>query len=178
LALRKSDIGEKVLFVRHSWSPLDGLKCPKNGDERKVPLLPEVRKNLMELLAENPHDTNDPFVFYGLLEDKPMDNKILIDGLHDAIDTLNEKLEKNNLKDDKIDWKERGIVFHSHRHYFAARMADKMTVDQITRITGHKSQAVFEEYADHVINENLEVMAEAAAESFEKILKFPEQKGA
>jgi integrase len=165
LALRKQDIGDKVLYVRHSWSTMDGLKSPKNGETRKVPLLPEVRDRLMELLGENPHrEVADPFIFYGLLPDKPMDQKILIDGL------------KAVCKAAGIDALTRGIVFHSHRHFYAARLADKMTADQISRITGHKSRAVFDTYADHVIDENIEVMAEATAESFGNILQF--RKGA
>ena len=161
LALRKSDIGEKVLYIRHSWSTMDFLKTPKNGEERKVPLLPEVREKLMALLGENPHKVDDPFVFYGLLENKPMDQKILLDGLKEACKTTG------------IDAEARGIVFHSHRHYYASRMVDRMTADQVCRITGHKSRAVFEEYSEHLTEENLEVMAAAAAESFGKILEFP-----
>jgi hypothetical protein len=69
LAVRKSDIGEKVLSVKHSWSFMDGLKSPKNGEDRTVPLLPEVRGGLLDLLRDNPHEVDDPFVFYGLLED-------------------------------------------------------------------------------------------------------------
>jgi hypothetical protein len=65
LALRKSDIGDRVLFIRHSWSTMDGLKSPKNGEARKVPLLPEVKEKIMQLLAENPHKADDPFIFYG-----------------------------------------------------------------------------------------------------------------
>jgi hypothetical protein len=63
----------------------DGLKCPKTGEERKVPLLPEVLKKLTELVKETPHiAAADPFVFYGVLEDKPMDIQFLIDGLRAA----------------------------------------------------------------------------------------------
>jgi integrase len=164
LAVRKSDIGDRVLSVRHSWSFIDGLKSPKNGEERKVPLLPEVKAALMELLEENPHQAGDPFVFYGLFENKPMDNKLLIKGLNSACSLAG------------IDAAARGIVFHSHRHYYAARMADKMTADQITRITGHKSRAVYEEYADHVINENLEEVGAVGAEVFKNVLQF--RKGA
>jgi integrase len=83
LALRRSDIPltSNTLFVTHSWSVHDGLKCPKNGEERKVPLLPKVREKLIELVKENPHETTaDPFVFYGVLENKPMDIQFLIDG--------------------------------------------------------------------------------------------------
>jgi integrase len=160
LALRRSDIGDKVLHIRHSWSTMDGLKSTKNGEARRIPLLPAIRDKLMGLLGENPHRVADPFVFYGLLEDKPMDQKILVDSLKAAC------------REAGIDTTARGIVFHSHRHFYAARMSDKMTADQIIRITGHKSRAVFDEYADHVIDENLELMAEAAAESFGMILRL------
>jgi integrase len=164
LAVRKSDVGDSVLTVRHSWSFIDGLKSPKNGDERKVPLLPEVRRGLLELLGENPHAVDDPFVFYGLLEDRPMDNKVLIKGLKEACSLSG------------IDPVSRRIVFHSHRHYYAARMTDKMTADQISRITGHKSRAVYDEYADHIINENIEEAGNVAAKVFSNIVQF--RKGA
>jgi integrase len=250
LALRRSDIPltGKNLFISHSWSVHDGLKCPKNGEERKVPLLPEVRERLMELVKENPHDTAaDPFVFYGLLEDKPMDIQFLIDGLRGACreagnnpagwivdrataeggDTgplalwmiQGEKNPKGELQGtwsdpvqvqeailpgeypsaksrdnhieiryrrDKskpetpmiIDTQARNIVFHSWRHYYAARMMDKMTAEQVSRITGHKSEAVFAEYADHIIAENLEQMGKAGAEVFGNIIEFSKRKGA
>jgi len=98
LALRESDISltEDVLYIKHSWSSLDGLKSPKNGETRKVPLLPEVRAKLLDLLSENLHkkeqdasenpdkEKQDFFVFYGSLKDKPTDNKLLIDGLKEA----------------------------------------------------------------------------------------------
>jgi integrase len=159
LALRKLDIGDTVLYVRHSWSLMDGLKCPKNGEERKVPLLPEIREKLMDLSKENPHQAGNPFVFYGFLANRPMDQKILVEGL------------KTACREAGIDATARGIVFHSHRHFYAARMSDKMTADQIIRITGHKSRAIFDEYADHIIEENLTQMAEAAAAAFGKILQ-------
>jgi integrase len=255
LALRRSDMDmsltEKVLYIKHSWSSADGLKLPKNGEARKVPLLPEVRTKLLDLLSENPHKKEqdasenpdkreqDFFVFYGSKKDKPTDNKLLIDSLKEACRevgnnpdgwvtdlaaaggegslwmirgeknasgnlqgkwTTPEKVAEKDLlsvinaipaaakgnpieiryrrciqKPDApmvIDPVARGIVFHSHRHYYAARMVDKMTAEQVSRITGHKSRAVFEEYADHVIEENLEQMSKAGAEVFGNILSF------
>ncbi|GMO49867.1 MAG: hypothetical protein Ta2G_07040 [Termitinemataceae bacterium] len=59
----------------------------------------------------------------------------------------------------KIDWKKENIVFHSHRHFFAARMADIANTDKIMKITGHKSAAVFEVYADHATDQNINDMA-------------------
>ncbi|GHV75530.1 hypothetical protein AGMMS49942_03510 [Spirochaetia bacterium] len=167
LAIRRSDIGEMILSVNHSWSNLDGLKGTKTGEARRVPLLPEVRGLLMDLLAKNPHaGIEDPFVFYGVLKDKPMDQKFLINGLKDACTKAG------------IDAAGRGIVFHSWRHFYSARMADMMKPEEIRRITGHRTEAVFERYADHIEVENLNKMREAAAETFGNIVKFPERKGA
>jgi len=46
-ALRLQDIGEDTLSVVHAWSNDDGLKSPKNGEQRTVPLLSEVRRQLL-----------------------------------------------------------------------------------------------------------------------------------
>jgi integrase len=125
--------------------------------------LPEVRAKLLELANDNPHGL-DGFIFYGNLTNKPVDAKVLLDGLQDALATIG------------IDAKARGIVFHSWRHYYAARMADRMTADQVSRITGHKSRAVFEEYADHITEENIEEVGRVGAEVFGNLLRF--RKGA
>ena len=45
-ALTIDDIYEDRLKIRHSWSPHDGIKCPKNGEVRDVPLLPVIRDAL------------------------------------------------------------------------------------------------------------------------------------
>ncbi|MCL2800515.1 MAG: integrase [Treponema sp.] len=53
LALKRKDIGERSLNVLHSWSSYDGLKKPKNGETRRVPLLPEVRGyKILELVEK------------------------------------------------------------------------------------------------------------------------------
>jgi len=160
LAIRQGDIEEKILNVNHSWSSFDGLKSTKTNESRKVPLLPEVRKKLIELLAENPHKTENPYIFFGLYKDQPVDNKVLLKGLREACIAAG------------IDYKARGICFHSHRHYWSARMADRMEADKLRRVTGHKSKAVFEHYADHVIAENLEEVGKVGAEVFGNILQF------
>ncbi|MCL2382591.1 MAG: integrase [Treponema sp.] len=66
LALRRSDIGTDTINIAHSYSPMDGLKCPKNGYKRVVPLLPQVKAVLLDLLEDNPHGGDDPFVFYSI----------------------------------------------------------------------------------------------------------------
>jgi integrase len=64
-ALRRNSIGEAVLDVSWNWSDTEGLKCPKNGEPRKAPLLPEVKGLLLKLLEESPWKAQkNPFVFY------------------------------------------------------------------------------------------------------------------
>ena len=159
LALKQEDIGEWILNIRHSWSDFDGLKTPKNGEARRVPLLLEVKAKLIELAKDNPHGP-EGFIFYGNLVNKPIDRSVLLDGLHDALTGIG------------IDAEARGIVFHSWRHFYAARMADVMSADKVSRITGHKSRAVFEAYADHITEENLNEMGRIGAEVFGNVLRF------
>jgi integrase len=157
LAVKLSDIEGDILNVNHSWNTVDGLKCPKNGEERRVPLLPQVKECLYELAKTNPWG-KDGFLFYSTLKDKPMDAKVLVEGLHDTLDAVG------------VDWRNRKIVFHSWRHFYAARMTDIKSAEEVARVTGHKSMAVFEEYADHVERANLDEMGKAAQQVFNNIV--------
>ncbi|WP_010252918.1 tyrosine-type recombinase/integrase [Treponema primitia] len=178
LALRESDLEpvKPILYVRHSWS-IDGLKAPKTNEERRAILLPEIRAELLALLKDNPHQGGDRFIFYSARPDTPLSENMLVRGLHEAIEKLNENLKAENREQEKIDQKGRNIVFHSWRHYYSARMLDEAEAEEIMRTTGHKTKAVFDDYADHIEAENLEKMGKVAAKVFANIVKF-ERKGA
>jgi integrase len=239
LALRESDIDREqpVLHINHSWSGRDGLKGTKNGEARRVPVLPEVKEMLLGLLEGNPHGGEDRFIFWGTRADRPsaegdflrwglkaacrevenhppdwkaepfgtaedgtlwaiegrrdkdgnlqgawsdpeaVNRVISPDGrIADMNGNYTERLYTRAVtkpeKPAAIDYKQRKICFHSHRHFYCARLADKMTAEQIQRISGHRSKAVFEHYADHVITENVLEMGRAGQEVFGKILQF------
>jgi integrase len=160
-AIRRSDIGELILNVAHSFSDFDGLKTPKNGEARRVPLLPEVRGLLMELLAENPHaDIEDPYIFYSDSPDRPISGELLRRGLLCALKTAG------------IDTAGRKVDFHSFRHYYASRMADRMPAEKVARITGHKSKAMAEHYQAHITSEVIAEAGRESAEAFSGILQF------
>lgn len=168
-AIRQQDIGEVVLDVSHSWSDFDGLKTPKNGESRRVPVLPEVRGLLLELLKENPHskksDTDiNPFVFYSEKEDRPCSGDLFRRGLELAI-----KAAGINISGRKID-------VHSFRHYYASRMADKVTADKVARITGHKSRSMAEHYQSHVAEGVIAELGVEAGEVFSNILQFTKKR--
>jgi integrase len=182
LALRRSDIGEEGIVIDNSYSPLEGLKCTKNGESRPVPLLPIVRVALMDLLKDNPHNVDDPFIFYSVLPDKPCDCKLLLDGLKKTIESVNAKyLEAaKKAKLDKpeihIDYKSRNITFHSWRHFFCSKSTQKISGEKVAKVSGHLSRAVFEKYEDHIEEDNVREVGNAIAEVFENIIPFPAKK--
>ena len=160
LALRLSDIKEDTLNIFHSYSPLDGLKCPKNGEKRVVPLLPIVKAALLDLLKDNPHDNPDPFIFYSIRPDKPTDPQIILEGLKDALRKIN------------VDYKSRNIVFHSWRHFFCSKITEKIEGEKVAKVSGHLSEAVFKKYAGHIETKNIQDVGNAAAQAFGNVLQF------
>jgi integrase len=183
LALRRSDIGEDTINIAHNYSTIDGLKCPKNGHKRIVPLLPEVKAALMDLLKDNPHnDIDDPFLFYSLSPDKPCDCRVLLDGFKAAMDAVNikyvEAAEKAKLEKPEItiDYKGRNIIFHSWRHWFCSKITEKIEGEKVAKVSGHLSTEVFKKYADHIEIKNIKEVGNAAGLAFGNILKF--RKGA
>lgn len=181
-ALQARDIGEDRLFVRHSWNDDDRLKSPKNGEERESALLPEVRRALLDLLATNPHGASgEAFVFYGAYPDRPLDGQVVSRAFDEALVrfSLGEKYEaaKDEEKDKaRAAWKARGLSFHSLRHGYAKRMADRLDVEQAMKATGHLSRAMLEHYADHKTKEDFAAVAAASADAFGTVLAF--RKGA
>jgi len=50
-------------------------------------------------------------------------------------------------------------------------MADSMAIDEVARISGHKTRAMADHYANHLLDEAIEKTAEAGAKLFGKILQ-------
>lgn len=163
LGLRVEDIGEERLQVRHSWNHVtSSLKGTKTEKPRVVPLLPEVRMLLLELVQENPHGSGpDKFVFYGERSDRPMVHNVLRDHLDHALT----KIDIN--REEKL---ARGICFHSWRHYFAARMSDQLETRKVQRATGHMTTAMAEHYAAHELESDLKDLNAASQKAFGTIV--------
>ncbi len=175
VALRVEDIKDDRLEINHSWSFADGLKAPKNGEVRIVPLLPAVKKELLELAFSNPHKDKQ-FIFYGTLPDKPCDLHILQDGLRQAV--IDIRLPEDERRDPDKRTKENrkimddGIVFHSWRHYYARHLADRIEMRKVQLATGHKSGAMAEHYANHGAEQDFLDVAKAVDGAFGNILPF------
>lgn len=161
-ALRKCDLGENCLYIKHSWSDLDGLKSTKNGEERTVLLpFPQIIHNLLELAESNPFDaTMNAFVFYATIPGKPIDTDVFLDGLRYALVQIG--VSKENAKK---------YCFHAWRHFYASYMKDKVSAKLLQSQTGHKTLAMLEHYSDHRIAGDDEQIEAAQIGLFGDIVK-------
>ncbi len=171
LALKGSDIGDDFLSVTHSWSRKDLLKCTKTGEDRRVPIIPRLRDALRNLVLENPHGP-DGFVFWSSKKDEPWDQQMSLYALQDMLVVLSvgESASDEEKQDARAYWKDRNVVFHSWRHFYASRMADRLEARKIMLVTGHKTRAVFDGYADHSLDSDLNEVAVASADMFNSIV--------
>lgn len=58
-ALRVCDIQENYIWISHGWDDYIGLKTPKNGEERPVPISADLRKALLTMASFNPRVAKD-----------------------------------------------------------------------------------------------------------------------
>ena len=77
LALQICDIGEDRIYIRHSYSPYEGLKSPKNREEREFRIPPELRDMILNQASFNPWGTgSEVFIFFSPQSpDKPLSPK-------------------------------------------------------------------------------------------------------
>jgi len=105
-----------------------------------------------------------------------MDFHFLLDGLKDALVAMTlteEQLEiPAKVAEARRLWMARKVVFHSWRHYFAARMADRISSRKVMLATGHSNGAVFESYADHRTEEIFQEVRATATDAFGGLIPF------
>jgi integrase len=132
-----------VVHIRHNWQDLEGIKAPKCGSDRDVPLPSAV----CEAAAACREQAAGPLVF-GRKDSKPLCNGhfrlALIAEL--AIIGVNKRVGKTAIDDSEQ--RERNITFHSLRHTFVslARLAG-IGDFQVQALAGHKSSAMMEHYS-------------------------------
>lgn len=159
-ALRLEDIGEDRLYVRHSYSEVDGLKCCKNGDSREVPIVPYLRTLLLNKARRNPHNQGlQGFVFYGLRPHSPIDERVWLKDLRRVLENLGFSNPKK-------------ITFHAWRHLYVTRMSDYVDAKTLQKATGHKTQEMIELYSNHYQEEDFAKLKVSSKLLFTKLLQF------
>ena len=160
-ALCVQDLGRDCLYIRHSWNYVDGLKCPKNTETRRVEFpFPEIISALKALAESNPAYALDSFVFWSTeAEGQPIDNRHFIAGLRAA-------LKKAGLSEQSA----KVYTFHAWRHFYTSYMIKKVNKKLLQQQTGHKTLAMLEHYGNHETAGDRERVRAAQLEAFGGLL--------
>lgn len=117
-----------LITVCHSFSDVDkGLKTTKGKRSRTVFTSASLAKAMLAYEAQNPYDNG--YVFWN-----PASKRYPIDG-HDLTEFL--KAELVNIGITLQQQEQRGIDFHSLRHYYASVMSNAIGSDETRRLLGH-----------------------------------------
>jgi len=160
--LQLKDLGRECIYVRHSWNDDEGLKCPKNGEERTVQFpFPEIIKQLKALYWKNPHAEGiEEFIFWASIPHKPIDADIFVEGLRSALVCTGLSAESA-----------KAYTFHAWRHFFTTYMSEKVDTKLLQMQTGHKTKAMLEHYAAHKTETDFTVIREAQKKVFSALIE-------
>ncbi len=122
--------------IRHSWEQGYGLKPPKFGSVRDVPISARVGTALSRVIAETKPNT---ILFYcGSRKDTPISKNWIEKKLYAAMRLIGIQ---------EVERKQRGITFHSHRHFLNTLLLSKGVPEaKVREITGHRSSKMSQHY--------------------------------
>lgn len=134
--LRRSRIHSDHIILDASWAKQEGLKSPKNGRSRVVPIPPQFAQRLLSI----PCVSDLVFSFNG---EQPISERTMLTRLHERMELCGMDYHRGNLG------------FHSFRHYFNTRLI-AMGIDEvkIRSVIGHGSEKMTDHYA-HLSAEDL-----------------------
>ena len=127
--LCREQIEKDHIVLDRAWADKEGLKPPKSGKTRIVPIPPQLRDRLLNV------PNNGPFVF-SYDGNRPINKSTILDKLKLQMDKVG------------IDYKEDNLGFHSFRHFFNTRLiAAGVEGEKIRAVIGHESEKMTEHYA-------------------------------
>jgi integrase len=133
--LQTEDVQSGYLRVQHNWQDGEGLKPPKWGSKRDVPLPARTEAALHALIESNPW--GDGFVFYGVRRGFPPDRKTITNAFTDGLLRIGISEEVR---------RRRGLTFHSWRHFYNSMLRGQLPDHALRALTGHRSEAMTERY--------------------------------
>lgn len=156
--LRKQDLGQNCLYIRHAWNFDDGLKTPKNNEERIAEIVfPELMRALIDQANSNPYNEElDGYIFWASIPGKPCESKMWLADLREVCKDI-------GILDPS--W----VTFHAWRHFFATYMHGKVEDKVLQMATGHKTNIMLKHYANHTRQEDIKELVNAQKQVFEPI---------
>jgi integrase len=133
--LRVEDLRPGYLHVCHNWQDGEGLKPPKWGSIRDVPLPARVEVMLRGLASTNPWRSG--FVFWGDRRDRPLSGSTIDRFYREAVVAMGIP---------EAERRRRHLTFHAWRHWYNSMMRGKVADHVLRRLTGHATEAMTERY--------------------------------
>ena len=141
-----SQIHPTHIEVKTAWEEQHGLKEPKWGSMRDIPITGKVYDVLQEVVNRT-HPQS--IVFYGKDYDHPMSKSFIEKKLYKALKKIGISEEQRKL---------RNLSFHSHRHTLNTMMRSAGIHDaKIRLITGHRQLSMTERYTHFQMHDFQEV---------------------
>lgn len=139
-----SQVHPSFVEIHTAWEEKYGLKEPKCGSIRDIPITPKIYETL-ESVIESTGATE--LVFYGTTHNNPISKSWIERSFYKALDQIGI---------DEITRRQRNLTFHSLRHTTNTILRSAGIPDsKIRMITGHRNESMTERYT-HFRVENYE----------------------
>ena len=144
LRWRHVDLSGHMLTISENFTDDDGMKEPKAGSSRLVPIFGTVLEILKELKRTNPYGGEDvDFVLPNVERDKPLASIIIKRGFERIMDAIGIG------KDARA---KRKLSFHSMRHSFVTRAREAGLPDfVVSALSGHKTVSMVNHYSHQTL---------------------------
>jgi len=144
LKWKNVDLSKHIITVIENYTDDDGMREPKAGSSRLVPIFGKALEILNELKQTNPYGGEpDDFVFPNVVRDKPL-----------AAITIKRGFERimNAIGIDNTTRANRKLSFHSMRHSFVTRAREAGLSDfVVSALSGHKTTRMVNHYSHQTI---------------------------
>lgn len=134
--LQADDVGDGFISVRHNWQDREGLKEPKWGSRRNVPLPQLTEEALRELIELNPWD--DGFVVYGYRRGIPLSTTAIEHAYYQGL---------KQIGIDEEERKRRKLTFHTWRHWYNSMLRGHIPDHSLRALTGHRTEVMQDRYS-------------------------------
>lgn len=136
-ALQIQHVHTDHVLVVHSWARKYGLKDPKWGSARQIPIPSRTSRCLQSLIEESPYQEPDDLVFWGKDGKSPMQHRQILLELYAAFDRIGISAAER---------RRRNVTFHSWRHLFNSICGARIPDYKLRRLTGHRTEEMTEHY--------------------------------
>lgn len=144
--LQVHQVHSDYIEVHTAWEEGYGLKEPKCGSVRDLPITSKVSQTLMEVIRST---GATHLVFFGATKETPLTKSCIEKNLYRTLERIGI---------DELTRKQRNLTFHSHRHTLNTLMRSAGIADSKVRMmTGHREASMTERYTHFRLHDLKEI---------------------